>query len=73
MHGFHCCHTKKAQNCRHMHELTCKHSMEVGAAGGQDHFVRLDFFVGNMEHDVTQQPALTHPVHGHEGVVVVAF
>lgn len=52
-------------------ELTGKHSVEVGAAGSQHHFVRLDFFVGDMEHNVTQQAALSHPVHGHEGVVVV--
>lgn len=45
--------------------------MEVGAAGCQHHFVRFDFFVGDMEHNVTQQAALSHPVHGHEGVVVV--
>lgn len=45
--------------------------MEVGAAGRQHHFVRFDFFVGDMEHNVTQQAALSHPVHGHEGVVVV--
>lgn len=31
----------------------------------------LDFFVGDMEHDVTQQATLSHSVHGHEGVVVV--
>lgn len=31
----------------------------------------LDFLVGDMEHDVTQQAALSHSVHGHEGVVVV--
>ena len=35
--------------------------------------MRLDFFVGDMEHDVAQQAALSHPVHGHEGVVVVAL
>lgn len=45
--------------------------MEVGAAGGQHYFVGFDFFVGDMEHDVTQQAPLSHSVHGHEGVVVV--
>lgn len=54
-------------------ELTGKHGVEVGAAGRQHHFVRLDFLVGHMEHDVTQQAPLSHPVHGHEGVVVVAL
>lgn len=53
--------------------LTGKHSVEIGAAGCQHHFVGLDFFVGDMEHYVTQQAALSHPVHGHEGVVVVAL
>lgn len=52
-------------------ELTGKHSVEVRAAGCQHHFVCLDFFVGDMEHDVTQQTTLSHPVHGHKGVVVV--
>lgn len=47
--------------------------MEVWAAGRQHHFVRLDFLVGHMEHDVTQQAPLSHPVHGHKGVVVVAL
>lgn len=54
-------------------ELTGKHSVEVGAAGCQHYFVCLDFFVGDMEHNVTQQAALSHPVHGHEGVVVVSL
>lgn len=45
--------------------------MEVGTTRGQDHFVSLDFFVGDMEHDVTQQAPLSHSVHGHEGVMVV--
>lgn len=54
-------------------ELTGKHSVEVGAAGCQHHFVRFDFFVGDMEHNVTQQAALSHPVHGHEGVMVVSL
>lgn len=35
--------------------------------------MRLDFFVGDMEHNVTQQAALSHPVHGHKGVVVVSL
>lgn len=47
--------------------------MEVGAAGRQHHFVRLDFLVGHVQHDVTQQAPLSHPVHGHKGVVVVAL
>lgn len=54
-------------------ELTGKHSMEVGTAGCQHHFVRFDFFVGDMEHDVTEEAALSHPVHGHKGVVVVSL
>lgn len=54
-------------------KLTGKHGVEVGAAGRQHHFVRLDFLVGDVEHDVTQQAALSHSVHGHEGVVVVPF
>lgn len=53
--------------------LTGKHCVEVGAAGCQHHFVCLDFFVGDMEHNVTQQATLSHSVHGHEGVVVVAL
>lgn len=47
--------------------------MEVGAARGQHHFMCLDFFVGDMKHDVTQQATLSHPIHGDEGVVVVAL
>lgn len=47
--------------------------MEVWATGCQHHFVSLDFFIGDMEHDVTQQPPLSHSVHGYEGVVVVPF
>lgn len=54
-------------------ELTGKHGVEVGAAGRQHHFVRFDFLVGHMEHDVAQQAPLSHPVHGHKGVVVVAL
>lgn len=54
-------------------ELTGKHGVEVGAARCQHYFVRLDFLVGHMEHDVTQQAPLSHPVHGHKGVVVVAL
>lgn len=45
--------------------------MEVRAAGRQHHFVRLDFLVGDMKHDVAQQAALSHPVHGDERVVIV--
>lgn len=52
---------------------TGKHGVEVGAAGGQHHFVGLDLLVGYMQHDVTEQATLPHPVHGHKGVVVVAF
>lgn len=52
-------------------KLTGKHSVEVGAAGSQHHFVCLDFFVGDMENNVTEQTALSHPVHGDEGIVVV--
>lgn len=33
----------------------------------------LDLLVGHMEHDVAEQAALTHAVHGHEGVVVVSL
>lgn len=47
--------------------------MEVGAAGRKHHFVSLDLLVGHVQHDVTEQAALPHPVHRHEGVVVVAF
>lgn len=52
---------------------TSKHGVEVGAAGRQHHFVGLDLLVGDMQHDVAEQATLPHPVHGHEGVVVVAF
>lgn len=52
---------------------TSKHGVEVGAAGREHHFVSLDLLVGHMEHDVAEQAALPHPVHGHKGVVVVAF
>lgn len=52
---------------------TSKHGMEVGAAGCQHHFVSLDLLVGHMQHDVAEQAALPHPVHGHKGVMVVAF
>ena len=31
----------------------------------------LDLLVGHVQHDVTQEAALPHPVHGQEGVVVV--
>lgn len=54
-------------------ELTGKHGVEVRAASSQHHFVRLDLFVGDVQHNIAQQPALSHPVHGHEGVVVVAL
>lgn len=47
-------------------QFTGKHGVEVGAAGCEHHFVRLDFFVGDVKHDVTQQSPLSHPVHGHE-------
>lgn len=33
----------------------------------------LDLLVGHMQHNVTEQATLPHSVHGHEGVVVVAF
>lgn len=52
---------------------TSKHCVEVGTAGGQHHFVGLDLLVGYMQHYVAEQATLSHPVHGHEGVVVVAF
>lgn len=32
-----------------------------------------DLFVGDVQHDVAEQVALPHPVHGYEGVVVVAL
>lgn len=51
--------------------LTGKHGVEVGAAGGQHHLVRLDLLAGHVQHDVAKQAALPHAVHGHEGVVVV--
>lgn len=47
--------------------------MEVGTAGCQHHFVCLNLFVGDVQHDVAEQAALAHPVHGHERVVVVAL
>ena len=47
--------------------------MEVGAAGSQHHLMCLDLLVGHMQDNVTKQPPLPHPVHGHEGVMVVAF
>lgn len=69
--------SEQQKNSRHVKGKKCwpeptgKHSVEVGAAGCQHHFVCLDFFVGDMEHDVAQQAALSHPVHGYEGVMVV--
>lgn len=47
--------------------------MEVRAAGCQHHFVGFDLLVGHMQHDVAEQATLPHPIHRHEGVVVVAF
>lgn len=47
--------------------------MEVRATGRQHHFVGLDLLVGHVQHNVAEQATLPHPVHGHEGVVVVAF
>lgn len=52
---------------------TSKHGVEVGAAGRQHHFMGLDLLVGHVQHDVAEQATLPHPVHGHKGVVVVAF
>lgn len=47
--------------------------MEVWTAGGQHHLVCLDLLVGHMEHNVAEQAALPHAVHGHKGVMVVAL
>lgn len=47
--------------------------MKVGATGCQHHFVGLDLLVGHVQHNVTEKATLSHPVHGHEGVMVVPF
>lgn len=51
--------------------LACEHGVEVGAAGGQHHLVCPDLLSSHVQDDVTQEAALPHAAHGHEGIVVV--
>lgn len=51
--------------------LACEHGVEVRAARRQHHLVGLDLLGAHVEHDVAEQPTLTHAVHAHEGIVIV--